>query len=201
MREGKALHGIRVTLWKLAAVFSLLACAAAAHGAGAPAGGDVAKGDRDVQGFYLALEDYFRIPEPEIASLTEQGLSYDELPVVFFIAERSQAETERVMEMRMAGRTWTEIAFRLGLTPDVFYVPVTTAVTSAPYNHAYKGYSRKPRREWKTVSLTEKDVINLVNLRFLSDNYRCAPEKVIDMRAAGKTFLQINEAIRETAHG
>ena len=99
----------------------------------------------------------------------------------------------------MAGKTWTDIAFRLGLTPDVFYVPVVTPVTSPPIDHAYKGYNRKPKREWKTVSLTEKDVVNLVNL----DSYRtitgARPERVIEMRAAGKTFLQINEAIRKAA--
>lgn len=186
---------------RLVAVFSLLAWAAAAHVAAAPGVGNVPREDRTVRGFYLAIQDYFRVPEPEIASLKERGLSYDELPVVFFIAERSQTEAQKVMEMRLAGRTWTEIAFRLGLTPDVFYVPVTGAVTSPPYDHAYRGYARKPKREWKTVSLTEKDVENLVNLRFLSDNYGCAPERVIEMRAAGKTFLQINEAMRKTGDG
>jgi hypothetical protein len=195
MRVPRASKEVRVSLGKLAAVFSLLAWVAVAHGA--TTGVESApKEDQAVRGFYLAIRDYFRIPEPEIVSLKEKGLSYDELPVLFFIAERSQTEVQRVMEMRLAGKTWTEIAFRLGLTPDVFYVPVTTVVTSAPYNHAYKGYSRKPKREWKTVSLTERDVENLVNLRFLSGNYGCAPEKVIEMRAAGKTFLQINEAMR-----
>lgn len=201
MREGSTSINIRKALMALVAAFSLLACAAGARGAVAASDRDAPVDDREVRSFYLALQDYFRVPEPEIASLKEQGLSYEELPVIFFIAERSQTETRRVMELRLASRTWTEIAFRLGLTPDVFYVPVTSPVSSPPYRHAYTGYSRKPKREWKTVSLTEKDVVNLVNLRFLSENYGCPPERVIDLRAAGRTFLQINEAIRKKAHG
>ena len=152
-----------------------------------------------IQALYLALRDYFRIPEPEIAGLNEQGLSYDELPVVFFIAERSQAETLRVVEMRMAGKTWTDIAFRLGLTPDVFYVPVTAPVPPFPITMPTKATTVSRRGNGRRVSLTEKDVINLVNLRFISDNYGCPPERVIEMRAAGKTFLQINEEIRKAA--
>jgi hypothetical protein len=200
MQGRKTLCGaVPGTFWRLAAVFLLLAClGGSVHGADT----DTVKDNQDVRSFYRALQDYFGITdEAEITALREQGLSYDELAVVFFIAERSHAETQRVMEMRLASRTWTEIAFRLGLTPEVFYVPLTGTVTSPPYSHAYKGYSGRPKREWKTISLTEKDVINLVNLRFLSDNYDCPPERVIEMRAAGKTFLQINDALRATLRG
>jgi hypothetical protein len=201
-----SLRGMGMSFWKGALVLFLLVWASGVHGAVTPAvettgAGNTPKEDRAVRGFYLAIQGYFRVPEPEIASLKEKGLSYEELPVVFFIAERSQTEAQRVMEMRLEGRTWTEIAYRLGLTPDVFYVPVIGNVTTAPYDHAYRGYSRRPKREWKTVSLTEKDVENLVNLRFISDNYRCPPERVIEMRAAGKTFLQINDAMRKTVDG
>ncbi len=202
MRIGRnAVMEVGVRFWMLAGIFFLVVCAGTANGANAGGDSAVPKDDQGVRGFYLAIQDYFRIPEAEIASLKEQGLSYDELPVVFFIAERAQVETQRVLEMRLASRTWTEIAFRLGLTPDVFHVPVATPVTSLPYGHAYRWYNKKPKREWKTISLTEKDVVNLVNLRFISDNYGCAPERVIEMRAAGKSFLQINEAIRKEAKG
>jgi hypothetical protein len=200
MSKRSALTELSVLFLRLGAILSILAVVFPGYGATTRMGGEIAANDQLVRNFYLAIEDYYRIPEPEILGLVEQGLSYEELPVAFFIAERSKTETHRVMEMRQAGKTWTEIAFRLGLMPDVFYVPVGTPVTSLPFGHAYNSYSRKPKREWKTVSLTEKDVVNLVNLRFLSDDYGCPPERVIEMRAAGKTFMEINEALRKASN-
>lgn len=200
MRKRSVLSKSVQSLRKMGAVFLVLVFIAPGYAADSGMGGEAAKNDPLVRSFYSAIQSYYRIPEPEIVGLKEQGLSYEELPVVFFIAERSKTETSRAMEMRNAGRIWTEVAFRLGLMPDVFYVPVATPVNSPPYDHAYSSYSRKPKREWKTVSLTDKDVVNLVNLRFLSDNYRCPPERVIEMRASGKTFLEINEALRKASN-
>ena len=66
----------------------------AAHAAAPASKDDIPKDDQSIiRLFYLALRDYYRVPEPEIAGLKEEGLSYEELPVVFFIAERSQVET------------------------------------------------------------------------------------------------------------
>jgi hypothetical protein len=184
---------MRVYTW--AGAFLLLLFAGAAGAAGALDAAGTMGGT--VHCFYAALRAYYRVPEMEIAGMRNSGISYEELPVVFFIAERARTEMQRVVGLRLANRTWTEIAFRFGLTPDVFYVPLTTVPTASPYSRPYSRYNSRPKREWKTVWLTDGDVVNLVNLRFISQTYGTPPEQVIRMRSEGKTFPEINEEIEK----
>jgi hypothetical protein len=183
----------RIYTWAGAFLFLLLAgtagVAAALDAAGAM--------DGTIHSFYAALRAYYRVPETEIAGMRNSGISYEELPVVFFIAERARAEMQRVIELRLTNRTWTEIAFRFGLTPDIFYVPLAAIPTSSPYSRPYGRYNSRPKREWKTVRLTDGDVVNLVNLKFISQSSGIPPEQVIRMRSEGKTFPEINEEIEK----
>ena len=190
-------RAIRIHAW--AGAFFLLLFAGAAGAAGALDAAGATDGTIDT--FYAALRAYYRVPETEIAAMRKSGISYEELPVVFFIAERARTEMQRVIELRLTNRTWTEIAFRFGLTPDVFYVPLAAAPASAPYSRPYSRYNSRPKREWKTVWLTDRDVINLVNLRFISQSSGTPPERVIRMRSEGKTFPEINEEIEKTGGG
>ena len=184
---------MRICTW--AAAFFLLFFAGAAGAAG---GTDAAAAtDGTIHSFYAALRDYYRVPEMEIEGMRNSGISYEELPVVFFIAERSHTEMRHVIELRLTNRTWAEIAFRFGLMPDVFYVPLTTVPTASPYGRLYGRYAGRPKREWRTVRLTDGDVVNLVNLKFLSQSYGTPPEEVIRMRSEGKTFPEINEEIEK----
>ena len=61
-----------------------------------------------------------------------------------------------------------------------------------PYGRALGHYKKKHRKEWKTIVLTDADVVNLVELRFLSEHYRVAPEHVIAMRADQRDFVAIH---------
>ena len=191
--HGPLKRAMRIYAWVGAFFLLLLA------GAAWPVGGLDAAGPADgtIHSFYGALRDYYRVPEMEIAGVRDSGISYEELAVVFFIAERARIEIRRVIELRLANRAWTEIAFRFGLTPDIFYVPLTTAPTAPPYNRPYNRYNSRPKREWKTVSLTDSDVVNLVNLKFISQNYGAPPEQVVRIRSEGKTFPEINEEIEK----
>jgi hypothetical protein len=51
------------------------------------------------------------------------------------------------------------------------------------------------------VVLADEDVVNLVNLRFISDYHRVAPEMVMDMRSQGGRFVVINEDVRRGKEG
>jgi len=65
-----------------------------------------------------------------------------------------------------------------------------------PYGKAY-GHYKKHEHDYKRVVLADEDVVNLVNLRFISDYHRVAPEMVMDMRSQGGRFVVINEEVRK----
>ena len=130
--------------------------------------------------FHIAVANYYHVPEREVVVIREQRISDDELPVVLFIAREARVPPARVIEMRQRGRSWWDISVHFGLRPDVYYVPVAYA-PGPPYGRAY-GHYKKPRSQWKTIVLADDDVVNLVQLRFLSEHYRIPPEQVMEAR-------------------
>lgn len=157
----------------------------------------VSFGEDGLRGFFLAVVDYYRVPQRQVNIITERGIASHEVPVVLFLAKRAHVAPEIIMDLRLSGHTWLDIAHRFDLSPEIFYVPVGVIVTGPPYAKAYGYYKKKPKKEWKTIVISDDDVINLVNLKFMSEHYGCSPEKIIKMRSGGKGFVLINEEIRE----
>jgi hypothetical protein len=125
----------------------------------------------------------------------ERHIPDEELPVVFFLARRARVAPDVIVTLRLGGKSWMEITHHYGLGADIFYVPVKN-VSGPPYGKAYGYYKNKPRKEWKHIKLADDDVLNLVNLKFISSYYGYAPEDVIKMRSSGKSFRTINKDIK-----
>ena len=124
--------------------------------------------------FHVAVANYYRVPEREVIVIRERRIPDDEIPVALFIARHASVPWATVVNMRLRGHSWWDISVRFGLAPEVYYVPV--AVTPGPpYGRALGHYKKKGRQQWKTIVLSDADIVNLVELRFLSEHYRgCA---------------------------
>jgi hypothetical protein len=94
-----------------------------------------------------------------------------------------------------------DITLRYGLSPEIYYVPVKVAKVGPPYGRAYGYYKTHPRHEWKKVVLPDDDVVNLVNLKFASDYYGYAPERVMQLRGEGQNFVAIHDHFKKERHG
>jgi hypothetical protein len=92
-----------------------------------------------------------------------------------------------------------DIAIHFGLEPDVFYVPVEGNY-GPPYGRAY-GYYKQDKRRWKTIRLRDEEVVNFVNLRFMSEQYSSTPDAVIRMRSEGRNFRTINDHFHGEKYG
>ncbi|MBI5039070.1 MAG: hypothetical protein HZC13_04835 [Nitrospirae bacterium] len=152
-------------------------------------------GEEGLKGFYLSVGEYYRVPQREVIIIRERGIPAEELPVVFFIAERAHVAPSVIINMRLSRTTWFNIMLHYRLSPEILYVPVRV-VHGPPYGKAY-GHFKKPRREWKKIVLDDDDVVNLVNLRFTSNHYGIPPERVIQMRTEGRNFVTINDEIKK----
>jgi hypothetical protein len=140
--------------------------------------------------FHIAVSNYYRVPEREVIVIRERKIRDDELPVVLFLAQRASVSPSTIVDLRLRGLSWWDISVRYGIGPEVYYVPV--AVTPGPpYGKAY-GHYKKPRKQWKTIVLSDDDVVNLVHVRFLSEHYRVPPERVIEVRAHQHDFVAVH---------
>ena len=152
--------------------------------------------DGDLKSFYLAIGDYYRVPQPRVVQVKKHyHVRDEELPVVFFLSSCAHVDPDVIMDLRFRQRmSWLNITFHFGLTPEIYYVPVKRV--GPPYGKAY-GYYKKHKDDYKRVVLVDADVVNLVNLRFISDHHHVAPEMVMDMRSQGRQFVVINSEVRK----
>jgi hypothetical protein len=160
----------------------------------------VSVADGRLRSFYLAIGDYYGVPPPQVVELHDRCRCPDEdLPVVYFLAARAHVEPAAIISLRVQKMPWLDIAFHYHLTPDIFFVPVSTSHIGPPYGHAY-GYYRKygPSRDWKKITITDHDVVNLVNLRFVSEHYKMSPEAVMTMRGRESKFVVINDEVQKS---
>ncbi len=178
----------------LIVISTLLVCPIAKTDASFDIG--VSIGDEGLRGFYLSVGDYYRVPEREVVIVRERGIPAQEIPVVLFIAKRVNVAPTTIINLRLGGSSWLNIMLRFGIGPEVLYVPVK-GVYGPPYGKAYGYYKNKPRKEWHSIVLADDDVINLVNLKFVSDYHGFPPEEVIRMRSKGKNFVVIDNEVKK----
>jgi hypothetical protein len=181
---------MRFSILKIMAAFLLL-CLGADYGQADFQFG-VTADKEGLKSFCLAVGEHYRVPEKQVSIVRTAKVSDNELPVVFFLAEQAGQNPSAILKLRFDGKSWMDIAIHFGLTANVFYVPVKNK-PGPPYGKAYGHFKNKKKKEWETIRLTDADIINFVNLRFISDHYGFSPDEVIKMRSAGKSFIEIND--------
>jgi hypothetical protein len=174
----------------------IAACAGLSPTVRADVAAGVSIGDGGVKGFYLAVGDFYKVPERDVVRVRERRVSDDELPVVFFLAARAHVSPDVIIDLRIGeGRSWLEIGARFGLGPDVYYVPLQRD-PGPPYGKAYGYYKNHPRKNWGEIKLSDADIVNLVNLKFISGQYGYSTDEVAGMRARGDSFVGINGKVK-----
>ena len=157
-------------------------------------------GPEGLKSFYFSISDYYHVPEKEVVVVRERKIPDEELPVVFFIAARAGVEPKVIVDLRLGGSSWYNISIKYGIYADVYYVPLVVD-PGPPYGKAYGYYKKKPKKEWKKIKLADADIINLVNLRYISEYYDYKPENIVKMRSDGKNYVVISENVKVEKKG
>lgn len=152
--------------------------------------------DESARSFYFAVGDYYGVPEKQVVMVHQRNISDDEMPVVFFLAARAHVGPDVIVGLRIGGSSWAQICAKYNIGADVFYVPVS-ANPGPPYGKAYGHYKNKDKSHWKEIQLTNADIVNFVNLKFVSEHQRCSPDDVIKARGAGQSFVSISHDIEQ----
>lgn len=178
----------------LIAAFTCL-CAFTAGSTRADVNLGVSIGDGGVKGFYLEVGEFFKAPQTDVQFVREARYSDDELTVILYISQRTGIRPEAIIQLRRLKKTWCEIAVHYGMSPAMFYVPLSYD-PGPPYGKAYGHFKKRGKSEWKKIVLDDEDVINLVNLRFVSGYYKVPAEDVVKARCSGKSFSAIGKEIK-----
>ena len=160
--------------------------------------------DGRLRSFYLAVGDHYRVdPRVVVDIRSRYRLLDEELPVVYFLAARAHVSPQVVIDLRLGTMSWLDIALRLRLSPEIFFVPLRAERIGPPYGNAYGYYWRRGRfGDWRGLVLADREVVDLVNLRFMSEYHGLAPDGIVKLRGHSKTFVGIHDEIgRSKAQG
>ncbi|MCX7771123.1 MAG: hypothetical protein N2202_08605 [Proteobacteria bacterium] len=154
----------------------------------------------DEAGFAFSISNFYRVPEREVIVIRERGIPEEELPVVFFIAKKAKVKPATIIDLRLRGMSWMDISLKFGLTADVFYVPVKVVEVGPPFGKAYGHYKKYPKHKWKEIRLDDDDIVNLVNVKFMSEYHGVEPEIIISEKSHGKRYIVLDKEFKEKKH-
>lgn len=148
----------------------------------------------ELESFYRAVSKFYRVSRDEIRKVAASVSSAEELAAVFHMARHAALEPGEILRLREAGIGWATLAGHLHLSRESFYVPLgSPGVTAAT---AYRNVREKARQAWHSAGLTDPDIVNLINLKFLCEYYGCHAEHLIALRASGWTFAAMHALLR-----
>lgn len=156
--------------------------------------------DEGRKSFYLAVSNHYNVPEKEIVVVRERRVPDEEMPVVFFLARKAGVAPKVIIDLRLSGKSWMDITIHYGLNAKVYYVEFE-GDPGPPYGHAYGHFKKRPKDKWGEIRLSDGDIVNFVNLRFISDHYGWSANDVIKMRQNGKDFVYINQDVKNQKAG
>jgi hypothetical protein len=142
-----------------------------------------------VDTFDMGVASHFDRPLEEVLEIRDR-VPRDEVPVVFFLADRADVPADRVADLRATGRPWIDISRELDVAPEDYYVNLKRS-SDLPSDSIWRDLARTPKRDWSDRQLDDGDIVDLVNLRFLSDTYRLDKRDVIARHARGADYPDI----------
>lgn len=159
---------------------SVLLCLAAPAAVEAQRG---RSGKSDETAFLHAVGEHFSMPPTEVRVLARWSLPAAEIPVVLQLARRAGVSPDVVVAQRQRGEGWMEIARGYSLHAGDFHVPIDGP--AGFLSAAYERFNDRSASEWREISLSDAEVVGLVNIRFLSRVLKVRPEEVIEAMGDG----------------
>lgn len=146
--------------------------------------------------FLAAVSEHFQIPRGQVQELIAGGLEPSQVVVACFIAQRALRGPAEIAVQRHGGLTWREIAVANGLGPEQFYTPLPFG-DRKPFVNVHALFHEQPRSQWswESVPLGDRDVENLVNLRFVSELAGEKAPEVLRLRTEGLDFPSIHQLL------
>jgi hypothetical protein len=137
--------------------------------------------------FYFAIGNYYHVPEREVTVVRERAIPPDETPVVFYVAQCARVQPAVIVDLRRRGMSWVDVAAHFRLSPDIYYFE-----SGPPYGKAH-GY-------WKNHPPRDVEVVEAVNVHFLSDYHRVAPDVIVTERSRRGSYAVVAADFADKHH-
>ena len=146
--------------------------------------------------YFHAVARFFSLPSNEVSILSEWEIPTDEIPVVLFIARRSGVSPEALVALRRDGQSWSVLATRYGVGSAALHVPVPADAHVGALDRVYDGYRSIPVERWSTIRLTHDEVVDIVNVRLISQSLGLPVARVIGETGTSGSHVALYERLK-----
>lgn len=133
----------------------------------------------EFEDYFRAAASHFGVSASEVGILAEWDIQADEVPVVLFVARRAGVSTDALAALRRSGRSWADLASQYGVNAGHFHVTLDEATPLGPLSRAYGEYRVRASAGWPAIRLEDREIVLLVNLRFLAEELGRSPADVL----------------------
>lgn len=145
--------------------------------------------DAATRTYLLRAGCHFGVPAGEVEVLARWSVPPEEIPVALFIAGRAGVSAEVVLSLRRGRTSWGDLASRYGLGGGTFHVPLSGAAPGDRLARAYGEFGSRAPREWDAIRLDDVEIVDLVNLRFLTESLGIPAGRALDARASAGSWV------------
>jgi hypothetical protein len=133
--------------------------------------------------------DYYDASPVVVERYYGYGIPAEDLSVALFLASHSRFGVDVILDWRRAGLSWYQITRRCHVSPSIFYTPLPPRVRAyGVYSRPY-GYWHRHRHH--TYRFSDREAIELVNLRFATSRYGHDPSWFMKERSRGTSYRTI----------
>ena len=151
--------------------------------------------------FKQVLQREFDVSAETVDRVADTGLSQEDVVVCLFLAQRANMSPVHVATIRNQGDSWPDIADVRGLGPWDFYVMVNGDMPGERFPAIMEKFGLLPTSDWTKVPLSDADIIDLVNLKFVASACDYSIFEAMALREEGRDFAEIYVEIRDRKNG
>jgi len=127
----------------------------------------------------------------------KRSIPAEEAPVAFFFARHAGVSPEVIIDLRLGDASWMDIMLKYGISPEILYIELEED-HEPPFGKAYGHFKNKPRDKWRSIRFTDQDIIEFVNIRFISEKFDRSPDEIIKLRQSGSDYIGIVKDARKS---
>lgn len=146
--------------------------------------------------YHRALAKYFEISDELIGEMAKMELPSEEMPIILYLAAKAKKPPLEIANQRAEGDNWMKITGDIGLSAEAYYMLIAGQIKSTTYKPIFATFNDTPKGKWKDIQFSDEDVLNIVNLRFISSHHDFSVFDIMTMRDKGHNFIKINNIVR-----
>ncbi len=147
------------------------------------------------QSYLTAAAKHFEVEAGQVDVIIKQGVDIEDVPVILLIATRTKSSINQIAKVRARGDSWQEIITGRSISTEIFYIMIAGEITSKVYAPIFAKLSTSALGGIDKVALSDDEVVNMTNLRFISSFHDYSIFEVMAMRDFGKDFPRINNLV------